>query len=64
MKVADTVGAGDSFLASLIAKLLSDKNPETALDFASAVGALVASYSGANPKLRNEEIDNFLKERV
>ena len=64
VKVADTVGAGDSFLASLIAKLLSDKNPETALDFASAVGALVASYSGANPKLRNEEIDNFLKERV
>lgn len=64
VKVADTVGAGDSFLASLIAKLLSDKNPETALDFASAVGALVASYSGANPKLRNEEIESFLKERV
>ena len=64
VKVADTVGAGDSFLASLIARLLSDKNPETALDFASAVGALVASYSGANPKLRNEEIEEFIKERV
>lgn len=64
VKVADTVGAGDSFLASLIARLLSDKNPETALDFASAVGALVASYSGANPKLRNEEIEGFIKERV
>ena len=64
VKVADTVGAGDSFLASLIAKLLSDKNPETALDFASAVGALVASYSGANPKLRNEEIEDFLKEKI
>jgi len=64
VKVADTVGAGDSFLASLIAKLLSDKNPDAALDFASAVGALVASYSGANPKLKNEEIEAFLKERV
>ncbi len=64
IKVADTVGAGDSFLASLIAKLLSNKNPDTALDFASAVGALVASYSGANPKLRNEEIEGLIKERV
>jgi len=64
VKVADTVGAGDSFLASLIAQLLSDNNPDTALDFASAVGALVASYSGANPKLRNEEIEGLIKERV
>lgn len=64
VKVADTVGAGDSFLASLIAKLLSDKNPDTALDFASAVGALVASYSGANPKLKTEEIEAFMKEKV
>jgi len=64
VKVVDTVGAGDSFLASLITQLLSDKNPETALDFASAVGALVASYSGANPKLQNDEIVEFMKERV
>lgn len=64
VKVADTVGAGDSFLASLIAKLLSDKNPDEALNFASAVGALVASYSGANPKIENSEIDAFLKQNA
>lgn len=64
VKVADTVGAGDSFLAGLITKLLSDKNPDAALDFASAIGALVASYSGANPKLRTEEIEGFMKEKV
>ncbi len=62
--VADTVGAGDSFLASLIAKLLSDKNPDSALDFASAVGALVASYNGANPKLRNDEIESFIMKKT
>jgi len=64
VKVADTVGAGDSFLASLIAKLLSDQNPDEALNFASAVGALVASYSGANPTIENSEIDAFLKENA
>jgi len=61
VKVADTVGAGDSFLASLIAKLLSNENPVDALNFASAVGALVASYSGANPKIESSEIETFLK---
>ncbi len=64
VKVADTVGAGDSFLASLIAKLLSDQNPDEALNFASAVGALVASYSGANPKIENSEIEMFLKQNA
>ena len=64
VKVADTVGAGDSFLASLIVKLLSDQNPDEALNFASAVGALVASYSGANPKIESSEIDTFLKQNA
>ncbi|NML69128.1 carbohydrate kinase [Chryseobacterium sp. RP-3-3] len=64
VKVADTVGAGDSFLASLIAKLLSDQNPVDALNFASAVGALVASYSGANPRIENSEIEIFLKQNA
>ena len=61
VKVADTVGAGDSFLASLISKLLTDHNPKEALDFASAVGALVASYSGANPKIESSEIEMMIK---
>lgn len=64
VKVADTVGAGDSFLASLIAKLLSDQNPIDALNFASAVGALVASYSGANPKIKSSEIEVFLEQKA
>jgi len=34
VKVADTVGAGDSFLASLIAQLLSNRKPDKAMDFA------------------------------
>jgi len=64
VKVADTVGAGDSFLASLIVKLLSDENPDDALDFASAVGALVASYSGANPPITPSQIAGFMKQDV
>jgi len=60
IKVKDTVGAGDSFLASLIAKLLTKENPQNALDYACAVGALVAGSEGANPKLEAEEIKKFM----
>jgi fructokinase len=54
--VKDTVGAGDSFLASLCHKLLKNEQSQNAIDFACAVGALVASSVGANPKISNDDI--------
>jgi len=48
--VVDTVGAGDSFLATLITYLPSH-SPKEALDYACAMGALVASRKGANPDI-------------
>ena len=60
IKVADTVGAGDSFLASLISKLLTNTDPDEALNYACAVGALVASKVGANPTIENLEIIELL----
>jgi len=59
VKVVDTVGAGDSFLAGLIIKLTHKTNPKEALNFACAVGALVASKKGANPRLKTSEIINY-----
>jgi len=60
IKVKDTVGAGDSFLAALVSKLLNGENPQEAIDFACGVGALVAQSEGANPKLSLEEINTFI----
>tara|TARA_R110002096_G_scaffold53122_3_gene138107 strand:- start:622 stop:1506 length:885 start_codon:yes stop_codon:yes gene_type:complete len=60
IKVVDTVGAGDSFLASLITKLLKKESPQKALDFACAVGALVAGSEGANPAIKVEDVNKFL----
>jgi fructokinase len=54
--VADTVGAGDSFLASVISQLLNGVNPQDAIDFACAVGSIVASKNGANPEVSQEEV--------
>lgn len=60
IKVVDTVGAGDSFLASLTSQLLNDKKPQDAIDYACAVGALVTQSEGANPKISQKEIDSFI----
>lgn len=60
IKVMDTVGAGDSFLASLVYKLLNGDSPQEALNFACAVGALIAGSEGANPSLSTHEIYKFM----
>ena len=61
IKVADTVGAGDSFLATLLAGLLSNLAPKTALERACAMGAMVAATTGANPSITAEELNHFIQ---
>jgi fructokinase len=60
VKVVDTIGSGDSFLASLVYKLLiNGESPKNALDFACAYGAMVATKSGATPVISENEINSF-----
>ncbi|TDG37831.1 carbohydrate kinase [Pedobacter changchengzhani] len=54
VKVADTVGAGDAFLATFIASYLNGYPMTSILDKACKVGAFVASQTGANPNYDNE----------
>tara|TARA_R110001583_G_scaffold122569_1_gene273849 strand:- start:1463 stop:2353 length:891 start_codon:yes stop_codon:yes gene_type:complete len=58
--VVDTVGSGDSFLASLVTKLFNEVDPQEAINFACAIGAIVAQNEGANPVIAQSEIDEFL----
>lgn len=54
VEVADTVGAGDSFLATFIASYLKGYPIDTVLDRACKVGSFVASQAGANPDYGDE----------
>lgn len=60
IEVVDTVGAGDSFLATLISKLINGDDPQEAINFACAIGALVAGSEGANPEIKTEDINKFI----
>ena len=60
IKVLDTVGSGDSFLASVIYKLLNGEGPQAAIDFGCAVGAMVAKSEGANPIFTKQRINKFM----
>jgi len=60
VKVEDTIGAGDSFLAAYIAKLLDESSPYERLQFACAVGAVVSTFKGANPIIQESEISDLM----
>ena len=60
VKVVDTVGSGDSFLAGLTYKLLNNAPPQEAIAFACALGALVASRHGATADISLEEVEAFM----
>ena len=61
--VADTVGAGDSFLAGFIHQYLQRKPPQEILAFACTLGSLVASRHGATPEVSLVEIEAMMNPR-
>lgn len=62
VQVADTVGAGDSFLATFITGLLRGQPMQQVLIKASAIGAFVASRRGANPVYDEAEINRIISQ--
>ncbi len=58
--VADTVGAGDSFLASLVSSLSKNISVPEALEKACATGAFVASQNGAVPNYSEKDIQELI----
>lgn len=60
VEVKDTIGSGDSFLAALLTCLLDGQSPADSLQFACAMGSLVATYRGATPFVSYSEIQSFL----
>lgn len=50
VKVADTIGSGDSFLAAFLSKYINGAGLDEAVAFASGMGAFIATKHGACPE--------------
>lgn len=62
VRAVDATGAGDSFVGAITVALLEGMEPEAALRFACAAGALAATRAGAQPSLpMRDEVDATLK---
>ena len=61
VKVVDTVGAGDSFLATFIAGILNKLPMHQVLEKACAIGAFVTGKRGANPVYDQQEIAAIMR---
>jgi fructokinase len=59
--VADTIGSGDSFLAGFLHQLLNGFSIETALTFASGMGAFIATQAGACPQYEIAQITELIQ---
>lgn len=56
VKVADTIGSGDAFLAGFLHARRQQKTPEDSLRLANALGALVATYHGGCPEYDTRQL--------
>lgn len=61
VKVADTIGSGDAFLAGFLVSRLQQRSPAWSLAYANALGALVASRHGGCPEYDPAEIYSLMK---
>jgi fructokinase len=59
--VVDTVGSGDAFLAGLLSQLLNNAGSEASLEFASGLGAFIATQRGGCPEYDTEEIKELIQ---
>jgi len=60
VEVKDTIGSGDSFLAGMIKNFYLKNPPAQSLNYACALGALVAQHHGANPSIKEQDIIAFM----
>ena len=60
VRVQDTIGSGDAFLAGYLSQFLANNTPEKCLDFACKMGAYVATKRGGTPEMDAREFATLI----
>ena len=63
VRLVDTIGAGDAFLAGIVNGLLRHEHPREILSLATALGAYVVSQTGGNPTYDMEQIHQLMEQK-
>ncbi len=63
VEIVDRVGAGDSFSAGLIYSLISNFEPQVAIEFAAGCFALKHTIEGDMNLLTASEVEQFVKQK-
>jgi fructokinase len=63
VSVQDTIGSGDAFLAAFLSRMLAGEAPARCLEFACAMGALVAAETGGTPVVLPDTVNAFVEAR-
>ncbi len=61
VKVQDTIGSGDAYLAAFLSRYLKGEDTRQCMAFAGAVGALVATKQGGTPSISIPEIQGIMQ---
>ncbi len=64
IKVKDTVGSGDAFLAGFIHQYLNGENIKSCLELAVAMGAIVSSKVGATPTIYKSDLEEIIQKNL
>jgi fructokinase len=64
VEVADTIGSGDAFLAGLLSYLLKGKSFHSAIEYANALGALIASLNGGCPEYDTSDVQLMMDKKL
>ncbi|MCM2139568.1 sugar kinase [Vagococcus fluvialis] len=59
--IVDRIGGGDSFSAGMLHGLLSEKDYQHSIEFATGMSVLKHTYQGDSVNLKQEEIEHFIK---
>jgi fructokinase len=62
VKIADTVGSGDAFLAGFLSKRITNSDPEEIMKQATALGGFITSKEGACPSYSLHDFEAFRHE--
>jgi fructokinase len=64
VKVEDTIGSGDAFLAGFLSKRIFNAPPNEIMSRATALGAFITSQSGACPNYTFADFESFCKSKI